>query len=63
MADVVYEIKISGLVGGDGTGGSSTTMQDAMLKKDKKSKSPQSATFSTSSLLQGLQGKMSASMV
>ena len=63
MADVVYEIKISGLVGGDGTGGSSTTMQDAMLKKDKKSNSTQSATFSTSSLLQGLQGKRSASMV
>ena len=63
MADVVYEIKISGLVGGDGTGGSSTTMQDAMLKKDNKSKSTQRATFSTNSLLQGLQGKRSASMV
>lgn len=63
MADVVYEIKISGLVGGDGTGGSSTTMQDAMLKRENKSKSTQSATFSTNSLLQGLQGKRSASMV
>lgn len=61
MADVVYEIKVSGLVGGNGANGG-ITMQDIIAKKDKELTS-QGATFSTSSLLQGLQGKKTGSTI
>lgn len=59
MADVVYEIKISGLL--DGVGGG-FTMQDAMAEK-KEPDTAKKPAFSTSSLVQGLQGKRSTASV